>query len=113
MRCRVQLSRLTRCGASSCSTVMPALSEQAPRELFRLTHPAFVERYVGALQNARCIAVGLTMTHEQDRHAASLAAFVRAGEFRMKLDADSAHALHRRSSRRRHGPPGAPSPGAR
>jgi hypothetical protein len=61
------------------------MSAQAPRELFGLTHPAFVERYVGALQNARRVAVSLAMTHEQDRHAALLAAFVRAGEFRLKL----------------------------
>jgi hypothetical protein len=43
---------------------------QAPRELLRLTHPPLVERHVGALQNARGVAVSLTMTHEQDRHAA-------------------------------------------
>lgn len=44
-------------------------SEQALCEQLRLTHPAFVERHVRALQNARGIAVGLTMTHEQNRHA--------------------------------------------
>src|SRR5262249_60238913 len=39
---------------------------------------AFVERHVGALQNARCIAGSLAMAHEQDRHAASLAGCDRA-----------------------------------
>jgi hypothetical protein len=55
--------------------------EQALREPFRLTEPAFVERHIGALQNARSVAGSLTMTHEQDRHTESLAAGVRAGEF--------------------------------
>jgi hypothetical protein len=44
---------------------------QAPGKPLRLTHAAFVERHVGALQNAGRVAVGLTMTHEQDRHVAS------------------------------------------
>ena len=44
------------------------VSEQAPRELFRLTHPALVKRHVRALQNARCIAISFAMTHDQDRH---------------------------------------------
>src|SRR6266540_2152844 len=35
--------------------------EQASRKLLRLTHPAFVERHVGALQNARCVTISLTM----------------------------------------------------
>jgi hypothetical protein len=43
--------------------------KQATRELFRLADAAFVERHVGALQNARCIAVSLAMTHEQNRHS--------------------------------------------
>src|SRR6266436_1908533 len=46
--------------------------EQASRELFRLTDAAFVERHVGALQNARCVAGSLTMTHEQNRHTSSI-----------------------------------------
>jgi hypothetical protein len=44
------------------------VSEQALRELFRLTHPALVKRNVRALQNARCIAISLAMTHDQDCH---------------------------------------------
>jgi hypothetical protein len=46
------------------------VSGQALREPFRLTHAAFVERNVGALQNARRIALGLAMAHEQYCHAA-------------------------------------------
>jgi hypothetical protein len=42
--------------------------EQAPRKLLRLTHPAFVERHVGALQNTPSVAVSLAMTHEQNGH---------------------------------------------
>ena len=63
------------------------MSEQALRELLCLMHPAFVQRHVRSLQNPRCVAVSLTMTHEQDRHAAWLAAFVSADEFRMTFDA--------------------------
>ena len=37
------------------------MSEQAPRKLFGLTLAAFVERHVGTLQDARCVAVSLAM----------------------------------------------------
>jgi hypothetical protein len=49
--------------------VNEAVGQQAPRELIRLAHPAFVERHIGALQDACGVAVGLTMTYQPDRHA--------------------------------------------
>jgi hypothetical protein len=41
---------------------------KAERELFRLAHAALVERHIRALQDARRVAVSLTVTYEQDRH---------------------------------------------
>src|SRR5215510_13467116 len=60
--------------------------EQAPCKLFRLTNATFVERHVGQLQDARRIAGRLTMAHEQNRHAAWLAARVCTREPRIKPD---------------------------
>jgi hypothetical protein len=48
--------------------VNETVSEQALRELFRLTYPALIKRHVGTLHNARCIAVSLAMAHDQNRH---------------------------------------------
>jgi hypothetical protein len=50
--------------------VNETVSEQALRELFRLTHPALVKRNVRALQNARCIAISLAMAYDQNRYVA-------------------------------------------
>src|SRR5579864_6470134 len=49
---------------------------ETPGELHSLAHAAFIKRHVRALQNARRIAVGLTMTHQQNRHAAFLSRLV-------------------------------------
>jgi hypothetical protein len=38
------------------------------------------------LQDARCIAVGFAVTHQQNRHVASLAAFMGCGEAGRKAE---------------------------
>jgi hypothetical protein len=68
-RCGERSRRHARAQQVAAYDAIETASQQAPRELRHLTHPAFVERHVGLLQNARGVAVSLTMTYEQDRHA--------------------------------------------